>query len=131
MEDQRPNSAKGDRLKGLRGNTFKDKPERINKNGRPRKWVSTLKAQGYTISEINDGIQAILAMTQDELEEVHKKAKDVTVLEANIASAIRKDIAKGEFKTIEMLLSRRFGSPKQDVSLDGSMEIKLTRRIVK
>ena len=40
-----------------------------NPNGRPRKYVSLLKEQGYKVSEINDTIQAMMAMEIDELKE--------------------------------------------------------------
>ncbi len=36
------------------------KGETLNPNGRPRKYVSLLKEQGYKLAEINDTIQAIL-----------------------------------------------------------------------
>lgn len=121
MKDQQKNSSKRGNLKNLQGNSFRDKPERINKNGRPRKWVSTLKAQGYTIAEINDCIQVMLSMTQKELLEIHKKEKNATAMEVNIASAMLKDINKGEFKTAEILLSRRFGFPKQQMEHTGEV----------
>ena len=38
-----------------------------NPNGRPRKYVTTLAANGYKRSEINDTIQAMMAMTIEEL----------------------------------------------------------------
>jgi hypothetical protein len=60
-----------------------------NPNGRPRKYVSTLIDQGYKRSEINDTIQN---------------------------SAIRKSIEKGTLYSMETLLSRVYGQPKQEVA---------------
>ena len=60
-------------------------------------------------------------LTQKELLEIHKKEKNATAMEVNIASAMLKDINKGEFKTAEILLSRRFGFPKQQMEHTGEM----------
>ena len=38
-----------------------------NPNGRPRKYVSLLKEQGYKLSEINDSIQALMSMDEEEI----------------------------------------------------------------
>ena len=46
------------------------KGESGNPAGRPRKYVSTLKEQGYKLSEINDSIQAMMSMTIEELKAV-------------------------------------------------------------
>lgn len=85
-----------------------------NPNGRPKKFVSTLVAIGYKRSEINDTIQAMLAMDKDEITDVFKNPK-ATMLELTIASAMKKSIEKGSLYSIETLLSRVFGMPKQEV----------------
>ena len=46
-----------------------------NPNGRPRKFVSLLASQGYTRSEINDTLQAMMSMTLEELAEVYKEPR--------------------------------------------------------
>jgi hypothetical protein len=38
------------------------KGEVANPNGRPRKYVSELRAQGYKLSEVNDAIQVLMSM---------------------------------------------------------------------
>ncbi len=43
------------------------KGEVANPNGRPKKYVTLLKEQGYKLAEINDTIQAMLSMDLDEL----------------------------------------------------------------
>lgn len=85
-----------------------------NPNGRPRKFVTTLKDIGYKRSEINDTIQAMMAMDKDELTDVFKNPK-ATILEITIASAMKKSIEKGTLYSMETLLSRVFGMPKQEV----------------
>jgi hypothetical protein len=100
--------------------------ETRNPNGRPRKYVSELRAQGYKLSEVNDAIQVLMSMTIDELKEVYTNPK-ATVLEKTIASAIRKSIEKGSLYSIETLLTRVYGKPKEQVDLNasGGMEIKV------
>lgn len=85
-----------------------------NPNGRPRKFVTTLKEIGYKRSEINDSIQAMLAMDKDELKDVFANP-NATILELTIASAMKKSIEKGSLYSMETLLSRVFGMPKQEV----------------
>ena len=88
-----------------------------NPNGRPRKFVSTLKAMGYKNSEVADSIQSMLAMTLDELKEVYQNPLS-TVLEKTVAGAIKKSIEKGDLNSIEVLLPRVFGKPKESVKID-------------
>jgi len=95
--------------------TRPSKGETMNPNGRPRKYVTTLTEMGYKRSEINDTIQAMMAMTMKELQEVYENPT-ATVLEKTIAGAMRKSIEKGTLYSMETLLSRVFGQPKQEVS---------------
>ncbi len=60
---------------------------RRNLEGRPRKYVSLLKEQGYKLNEINDSIQALMSMTPKELEAVTKNP-EATVLEMTVAPAL-------------------------------------------
>lgn len=91
-----------------------DKGQSGNPNGRPRKYVSQLKEIGYKKSEINDAIQAMMAMTMDELKEVWEN-KNATILEKTIANAMRKSMEKGTLYSLETLLSRVYGQPKQEI----------------
>ena len=102
------------------------KGEVRNPNGRPRKFVSALKEQGYKMSEVNDAIQVLMSMTIDELKEVYNNPK-ATVLEKTIAAAIRKSIEKGSLYSIETLLTRVYGKPKEqvDVNASGGLQIQV------
>ena len=91
-----------------------EKGQSGNPNGRPRKYVTLLVDQGYKRSEINDTIQNMMAMTVDELKQVWDNPK-ATILEKTIASAMRKSIEKGTLYSLETLLSRVYGLPKQEV----------------
>lgn len=93
-----------------------------NPKGRPRKYVSLLKEQGYKVAEVNDCIQAMMSMTLDELKEVWDN-KQATVLEKTIASAIKKSIERGSLYSIETLLTRVYGKPRETADINNTGEI--------
>lgn len=104
--------------------TRPDKGETMNPNGRPKKYVSLLKDAGYKLSEINDTIQTMMAMDLDELADVFKNPK-ATVLERTIANAMRKSLEKGSLYSLETLLTRVYGKPKESahVTTDNRIEV--------
>ncbi len=101
-----------------------EKGESGNPNGRPRKYVSLLKEQGYKLSEINDSIQAMMAMDLEELKGVFENPK-ATILEKTVANAMKKSLEKGSLYSIETLLTRVYGKPKEqmDINTDNKIEI--------
>lgn len=113
-------------IKGRNGGTLivPNKGETNNPNGRPRKYVSLLKEQGYKLSEVNDCIQALMAMDLQELKAVWDNPK-ATILEKTIANALRKSLEKGSLYSVETLLSRVYGKPKesQQVQTDSRIEV--------
>jgi hypothetical protein len=96
-----------------------------NPNGRPRKFVSLLKEQGYKLSEINDTLMALLSMDINELKEVFENPK-ATVLEKAVAGAIRKSIEKGSLYNIETIITRAMGKPKEQQDHTGEIKVKVT-----
>ena len=95
-----------------------------NPNGRPRKYVSQLRELGYKLSEINDTIQVMMAMDMEELKSVWNNPK-ATVLEKTIAAAIRKSIEKGSLYSLETLLTRVYGKPRENADVKTEMTIRL------
>jgi len=93
-----------------------------NPEGRPRKYISTLKEQGYKLSEVNDAIQVLISMDLEELKTVYTNPRS-TVLEVTIAGAIKKSIEKGSLYSIEALLSRVYGKPKEMNEVSGTQKI--------
>jgi hypothetical protein len=95
-----------------------------NPNGRPRKYVSLLKEQGYRLSEINDTIQVMMSMDMQELKSVWDNP-NATVLEKTIAAAMRKSLEKGSLYSLDTLLSRVYGKPKEqlDMQTDSKIEV--------
>ena len=98
------------------------KGEIRNPNGRPRKYVSLLKEQGYKLSEINDTIQNMMAMDLQELKSVWDNPK-ATVLEKTIAAAMRKSLEKGSLYSLDTLLTRVYGKPKETTAVENSGKI--------
>ena len=108
--------------------TRPDKGETMNPNGRPRKYVSILKEHGYKKSEIDDTIQNMMAMDLDELKAVYDNPKG-TILEKTIANAMVKSLQKGSLYSLETLLTRVYGKPKETSSVEntGKVEFVITK----
>lgn len=100
--------------------------ERRNLDGRPKKFVSSLKAQGYKLSEINDTYKTMLSMTKAQIEEAVKSPL-ATALEMMIGSAIIKAISKGDLSVLETLVSRPYGKPKETIEITIAPEIEAAK----
>lgn len=100
----------------------------LNPNGRPRKYVSLLKEQGYKLSEINDTIQNIMAMDLEELKAVWDNPK-ATIMEKTVAAAMRKSLEKGSLYSLDTLLTRVYGKPKEMSTVEntGKIEFVITK----
>lgn len=108
------------------GKGFDKNPQNINRKGRPRKWISDIKDKGYTLSEITDAIQVLISLEPDKLKEIKSNATS-TALEVSIAAAILKSISKGDLDSIETLITRVYGKPKEKVE----QNIQITNRVIK
>lgn len=93
-----------------------------NPNGRPKKFVTLLKEQGYKQSEINDTIQSMLSLSVDQLKEIHDD-HNATILEKTIANALYRSWRKGSLYSVETLLTRTFGKPKETIDVDADIKI--------
>ena len=98
------------------GKGFDVNKHNINRNGRPRKYVSQLKIDGYKLSEINDTIQNMLSLNSDELKKIFDDPK-ATILEKTISQDLRKSIERGNLDSMETLLTRIYGKPKQEMDI--------------
>lgn len=92
-----------------------------NPKGRPKKYTTLLAEHGYKVSEINDTIQVMMAMSLGELTIVLKD-NQATIMERTIANAMVKSLKKGSLYSMETLLSRAFGQPKQEVATEITMQ---------
>ena len=81
-------------------------------NGRPKKLVTQLKSLGYNISEVEVTIKVMLALTIYELNEIFKNP-NATILELTLAKALVKSIERGNVYTLNELLNRIMGKPKE------------------
>lgn len=110
------------RLQNLK--PFVQGDERINRKGAPKTYIGTLKDQGFALSEIHDVIKIMLAMTLDELKEVFQNP-EATILEKTVANAMVTSLKKGSLYSMETLLSRVWGTPKQtqDITMATTINI--------
>ena len=87
--------------------------ERRTKKGStaPRPIIAGLvKEYGYTKKESENCIVLMLAMTTDELKQVFD-SKLATILEKSVAHALITALKKGTFVTIDLMMTRIYGSP--------------------
>ena len=95
-----------------------------NPKGKDRKYVTLLKEQGYRLGEINDTIQVMMSMTIEELKGVYDHV-DATILEKTIANAMNKSLKNGSLYSLDTLLTRVYGKPKEqmDIQQDSKIEV--------
>ena len=95
-----------------------------NRNGRPRKYITDLAPMGYKNAQVMDCIQVLMAMTTKELQEILKN-EDSTVLERTLANALLKSLSKGSLYSVDTLLSRVYGKPKETTAViqDSKIEV--------
>lgn len=106
------------KLNGGKGGTLKQwsKGESGNASGKPRKYVNDLKIEGYNLNQINGCIQVLMALTVDELKEVYQN-DNATILEKTIANAMFTSLKKGSLYSLDTLLSRVYGKPKESTTI--------------
>jgi hypothetical protein len=107
--------------KGRNGGTLNkwDKGQSGNPNGRPPKFISTLKRVGFKKAEIDGCLEVLLSMTVDELKEVFMN-QEATILEKTIAKALHKDLNGGRLDALETILNRTYGKPVAKTEVTGS-----------
>lgn len=111
------------RVERLKAHRFK-KGESGNKSGRPRKFVTIMAGkEGLKRSEINDIIQGLAGLTVAELKAIFTDPQS-RALEVVVAKAIASDIQAGRMINTESILSRAFGTPKQEVQMNVRSTVK-------
>jgi hypothetical protein len=101
-----------------------------NPNGRPKKLVTQLKGLGYSKDDINQTLMNMVAMSREELTEIDK-GNDYTILERIVAGALLKSHDKNSLFSLETLLTRVHGKPKEEVETTIKTEepIKITLKL--
>ncbi len=93
-------------------------------NGRPKKYISQLNSIGYTNTEIIETLRVLLSMTIFELHEVFTNP-NATILELSIAKSLVKGIERGNIYTLNELLNRIIGKPKEATTLSNNDKIEV------
>lgn len=97
-----------------------------NPNGRPPKFITTLKRQGYHAGDINRVILVILSLEVEKVSEIASN-EAYTILERIIAKALINTLSKGNLYALESLLNRAVGTPVRQIENDGlDKQIKVT-----
>lgn len=107
-----------------------EKGESGNPKGRPKKLVPSMKVEGYKLFEINDTIQSIISMNIEQLKNVWNDP-NATILEKTVAGALRKSLEKGNLESVETLLNRIYGKPKEHIDMETKGETSIKIEIIK
>lgn len=121
-QKQQKNS-KEERVKRLTPHRFR-KGQSGNSSGRPRKFETIMAKQfGLSRSQVNDIIQGLLGMTDAQRRQIIADPQANSV-EKLVAKAIDTDLKAGRISTLETILSRTFGTPKQEVNINAKSTVK-------
>ena len=89
-----------------------------NPNGRPKSLKTMLKHEcNLTPSQTNEAIMSILTFTRNEIEYLSMDESQ-PMYARMIAAALIKDYERGSLNSLESLLNRTQGTPKQQIQVD-------------
>jgi hypothetical protein len=89
-----------------------------NPNGRPKSLKTMLKHEcNLTPSQTNEAIMSILTFTRNEVEYLQMDESQ-PMYARMIAAALIKDYERGSLNSLESLLNRTQGTPKQQIQVD-------------
>lgn len=89
-----------------------------NPNGRPKSLKTMLKHEcNLTPSQTNEAIMSILTFTRNEVEYLSMDESQ-PMYARMIAGALIKDYERGSLNSLESLLNRTQGTPKQQIQVD-------------
>lgn len=105
-------------LRNLRPNTFK-KGQSGNPRGRPKKITTLAKELKYSLDDVRERIKFLMFKNHIELDAIRRNDKTL-MLDKIIANALIKDLSKGQISTLDSLMTRVWGAPKQTVETTGT-----------
>lgn len=100
-------------------------PENINKNGRPRKIYTILKAQGYSKDDFCTAIGELFWYNLGQLQDVHKDEIKPVIIRI-ISNQLFLALKNGDYGKIKELAEQYLGKPLQKAEVEYSGEIKTT-----
>lgn len=96
-----------------------------NPNGRPPKFITTLKKQGFHPGDINRVILAILSLQVEKVSEIASN-DEYTILERIVAKALINTLSKGNLYALESLLNRSVVKSRTENDLDSDKILRVT-----
>ena len=103
---------------------------RRNISGRPKKYITTLKDNGYTNAEICDTIKVLISLTSAEIDDIIE-TESGTMLELTICKALKKGADNGNLYALETILSRVFGKPSSMMPIKSDQPIMTKIHIIR
>jgi len=98
----------------LIGKGFKDNPDNINKEGRPKKIYTILKEKGYSAGDVKTAFGEMAWYTLTELKAVHKD-ESKPVITRIVANQFYLALNKGDWSKIKEILEHTIGKAIQQV----------------
>jgi hypothetical protein len=106
--------------------TFKDRPDKINRNGRPKKVYTVLKENGYTKDDIRIAFTEIGFYEQEELVELLKD-KTKPIIFRIVANQYLTALKNSDFKKITEIMEQVLGKPKESLDVKSKLNIPITK----
>ena len=92
--------------------------------GRPKLTKEVKEFKELTTQKYLEILQKYLNLSLSELEDIYAKQKDLTIVENYVLSSLIKGSKKGDYDTLEKILNRVIGKPKENVKIEGDLEVK-------
>jgi hypothetical protein len=102
-------------LANLKGRTFRDLPERINKKGGPRGIYTVVKDKGYSAIDIKIVFKELAFYTSEELKEAEEKEDNPIILKI-IANIYAKALISGDYSKIKDIMEYTIGRPNIEIT---------------
>lgn len=106
------------------------KGEVRNPKGRPKSTLNVLKSAGYTLDDMKYRIKQLIFKKRSELAKIYSDPESL-MIDKIVANALEHDLKKGIVSTLETILTRIWGAPKQTVENNGSIDLNMKQEFSK
>lgn len=104
---------------------FGNHPERINRNGRPKKIYTILKESGYSKDDMREAYHQIAWSEVAELQRLFKDENSPAIIKV-IAHAFKRAIEKGDYRYVQEIIEQVIGRAKETIEADINIDYKIT-----
>ena len=106
-----------------------EKGQVLNPNGRPILTPALREVTALTKQMVAESVSDLWGLSIDELHEITKKTSGVTVGKMVMARILYQAALKGDQARMDAILNRAIGKPKEEIAVDLSGSIGVSREI--